>query len=74
MSKGAGKVFEIQVILGRVFWQPYFQLHFGLKNSSDFKKAVDKADKAAVDLRNQIKKAEKAGVKTAPGLKKYAGL
>ena len=35
MSKGAGKVFEIQVILGRVFWQPLFQLHFGSKDSSN---------------------------------------
>ena len=45
-----------------------------LKNNSDFKKAVDSADKAAQKLRDEILKAEKEGVSIPPGLKKYAGL
>jgi len=45
-----------------------------LKNNSEFKKAVDNADKAAQDLRDEILKAEKEGISIPAGLKKYAGL
>lgn len=44
-----------------------------LKSDPSFKSAVDKADKAAEDLRGKIIDAEKKGVVIPDELKKYAG-
>tara|TARA_R100000742_G_C4188740_1_gene21501 strand:+ start:133 stop:372 length:240 start_codon:yes stop_codon:yes gene_type:complete len=45
-----------------------------LSKDTDFKRAVDNADKSALKLQKAIKKAEKQGIEIPAGLKQYAGL
>lgn len=65
------KSFKNEGIVARIF---AYVLKKRLKNSPDFKTAVDNADKAMDELKNQLLHAERNGVIIPDELKKYAGL
>jgi uncharacterized phage infection (PIP) family protein YhgE len=63
--------FQNEGVISRLFARKLGKL---LKKDKDFKKAVDNLDNSMENLRKQIIDAEKNGIKSPPGMKKYAGM